>query len=240
MLLLFDYDGTLSPIAARPDLAVLPSETRNSIQTLNNKEAYSLGIVSGRGLKDVAAMVDVPGLIYAGNHGLEMQWEKEEFTHPEALALQPVIDSILGDLDDRLSGQEGVLVEGKGLTLSVHYRLTPESLRPQVHAEFDAALSDHVGSGRVRITRGKEVLEVRPNISWDKGRAIDKIASQFSATTLAAYFGDDATDEDGFAAIRELGGISVFVGVAREPTRALYRVDSPAEVAETLRLLTKL
>ena len=65
-----------------PILAALPSETRDYLQTLNNKAAYSLGIVSGRSLDDVSAMVDVPGLIYAGNHGLEIQWEKEEVHSP--------------------------------------------------------------------------------------------------------------------------------------------------------------
>ena len=240
MLLLLDYDGTLSPIAPRPELAVLPVETRNSLRTLNSQEAFSLGIVSGRGLDDVAAMVDVPGLIYAGNHGLEIQGAGEDFVHPEAKELKPVIDSILSDLNEGLSGLEGVLVEDKGLTLSVHYRLTPEALRPQVHAGFEAVLGNYGGSGRVRITRGKEVLEVRPAIPWDKGRAIAKIASLFSADSLSVFIGDDVTDEDGFAAIHELGGISVFVGAAREPTHALYRVDSPAEVAETLKLLSEL
>ena len=79
---------------------------------------------------------------------LRFSGKRKRFIHPEALALQPVIDSILRDLDDRLSGHEGVLVEGKGLTLTVHYRLTPESLRPQLHAGFDAALSDYAGSGQ--------------------------------------------------------------------------------------------
>ena len=92
----------------------------------------------------------------------------------------------------------------------------------------------------MRVTRGKEVLEVRPNVPWDKGKAISKIASGFPGDALAIFFGDDQTDEDGFAAVHELNGLSVFVGPARQPTRALYRVDNPKEVAQALELLARL
>ena len=240
VLLLLDYDGTLSPIAGRPDLAVLPPETRDLMRLIHRRESYTLGIVSGRGLADVAAMVDFPGLIYAGNHGLEIQGPGLDFVHPEAEQLRPELDAILEALRERLSGIAGASVEGKGLTLSVHYRLTPEELRPQVHAGFDAVLAE-VGDGdRVRITQGKEILEVRPNVAWDKGRAIARIAATFPPETLPVFFGDDLTDEDGFAAVHELNGISVFVGTARQPTRALYRLDSPKEVAEILELIAGL
>ncbi len=240
VLLLLDYDGTLSPIASRPDLAVLPPETREFIRSIHCRESYILGIVSGRGLADAAAMVDLPGLIYAGNHGLEIQGPGLDFVHPEAEQLRPELDAILVALSERLSGIAGVFVEGKGLTLSVHYRLTPEALLPQVHSVFDAVLAEIEDGDRVRITRGKEILEVRPNVAWDKGRAIAKIAATFPPDTLAVFFGDDLTDEDGFATVHELNGISVFVGTARQPTRALYRLDSPKEVAETLELIAGL
>ena len=185
-------------------------------------------------------MVDLPGLIYAGNHGLEIQGPGLDFVHPEAEQLRPELDAILVALTERLSGIAGVFVEGKGLTLSVHYRLTPAAILPQVHSGFDAVLAKVEDGDRVRITRGKEILEVRPNVAWDKGRAIAKIAATLPPDTLAVFFGDDLTDEDGFATVHELNGISVFVGTARQPTRALYRLDSPKEVAETLELIAGL
>ena len=185
-------------------------------------------------------MVGVPGLIYAGNHGMEISAPGMDFIHPEARAIKPVIDAVLGGLVEKLSQYEGVLVEGKGLTLSVHYRLTPEELRPQVFAGFDQVLTEVGQRDSTRVTRGKEVLEVRPRVDWDKGKAIVKIAANFPDETLAMFFGDDQTDEDGFAAVHELNGISVFVGAARQPTRAIYRVDSPIEVAQTLELMARL
>ena len=239
VLLLLDYDGTLAPISPRPELATLPPAARQALLRLARRERYTLGLVSGRGLADLTEMVGLPGLIYAGNHGLEIQGPEPElnFIHPEAARLRPELAALLIGLKERLAGYDGALVEGKGLTLSVHYRLTPEELRGAVHAGFEAVVASAQEAGRVRVTRGKEVLEVRPNVAWDKGRAIARIAESFPAGTLAVFFGDDLTDEDGFAAVQALNGISVFVGAARQPTQAQYRLDSPQEVAETLALL---
>ena len=240
VLLLLDYDGTLAPIARRPDLARLPADTRRAMRRLAARPDYTLGIVSGRGLANVVEMVGLPELIYAGNHGMEIRGADLDFVHPEAADLKPQLDAILAALQEGISGYDGVLVEGKGLTLSVHYRLTPPELRPQVHAGFDAAVAGANADNSVRITRGKEVLEVRPNVAWDKGRAIARIAAAFPPDTLPVFFGDDLTDEDGFAAVHALNGLAIFVGAAREPTRALYRVDSPKEVGETLELMAGL
>ncbi len=240
VLLLLDYDGTLCPIAQRPDLAILPPRTRRAVQILSWREDYSLGIVSGRGLADVSGMVALPDLIYAGNHGLEIQGPGGLFVHPEAERLKPCLDDVLRELEERLSPLKGVFVEGKGLTLSVHYRLTPLDLRPEVMAVFDESVAHAAQGNSVRVTRGKEVLEVRPMVDWHKGRAIEKIAQMSPAGALTIYLGDDLTDEDGFAAVHELSGISVFVGPPRQPTRALYRLDSPKEVAQTLELLSRL
>jgi trehalose 6-phosphate phosphatase len=74
-------------------------------------------------------------------------------------------------------------------------------------------------------------------VPWDKGKAIARLRETFPQATLTMFFGDDLTDEDGFNVVQEAGGIAVFVGPARQPTRALYRVDSPQEVAQTLLLM---
>ena len=240
VLLLSDYDGTLAPIAGRPDLAVLPSKTREALMAVNQNDRFSLGIVSGRGLADVKEMVNIPEVVYAGNHGLEIEGTERAFVHHEARELMAHLDVLLRALTERLEGLQGVYVEGKGLTLSVHYRLTPEDVRPKVMASFDEVMGRAADKDKVRITRGKEILEVRPAVDWHKGRAIARIAGTFPAGTLVIYIGDDLTDEDGFEAVHELNGISVFVGPARQPTKAMYRVDSPAEVAETLELLARL
>ena len=107
VLLLSDYDGTLTPIVDRPDLAVLASETRDVLLSLSRQEKYLLGIVSGRGLADVSAKVDVPGLIFAGNHGLEMRGPGLEFVHPEAERLRETLGSLYLRLQEELADLPG-------------------------------------------------------------------------------------------------------------------------------------
>ncbi len=249
VLLLSDYDGTLSPIVARPEVAVLPPETRQALADLAAHPRFRVGIVSGRGLSDLRERVHLPGIIYAGNHGLEISFpaipsaktsfQENSFTHPQAANLRPVLELAALELRKRLDTYGGVIVEDKGLTLSVHYRqASPESI-PEIQRVFDEVVSAAPPED-IRVTHGKMVLEVRPNIHWGKGQAIGKILETAGRDALPIFFGDDLTDEDGFQVVQDANGIAVFVGSARQPTQAAYRVDSPREVAETLRLLLNL
>jgi trehalose 6-phosphate phosphatase len=237
LLLLFDYDGTLTPIVDRPDLAVLPAETRDSLTSLSYCDRCILGVVSGRSLADVRERVAVPGLVYAGNHGLEIEGPGVSFIHPQAEDLKNVINQVYKQLCDQLADYTGVIIEHKGLTLSVHYRLTPEGLAGQVASAFHSVVSSFQESAPIKVTQGKKVLEVRPGVLWDKGKAIARLQETFPQAALTMFFGDDLTDEDGFNVVQEAGGIAVFVGPARQPTRALYRVDSPQEVVQTLHMM---
>jgi trehalose 6-phosphate phosphatase len=236
-LLLFDFDGTLSPIAHRPDLAVLPATTRDLLLEAQSDDRYVLGIVSGRSLLDLRERVGLDGLIYAGNHGLEIQGNGLDFLHPEAGCLREEMGRIYQELELQLGSHPGVIGENKGLSLSFHYRQTPLEIVPQVEEGFHKAVATAAESGLVKVTRGKQVLEVRPNLDWGKGRAISQIQAAHPKAQLTAFFGDDFTDEDAFAAVQQSGGVAVLVGPAGQPTRAEYRLDSPQEVAETLGLL---
>ena len=235
--MLFDFDGTLSPIAARPDLAVLPAETKELLQAAESDDRYVLGIVSGRSLVDLRERVGLGGLIYAGNHGLELQGNGLDFLHPEASSLIEEMGRVYRELELELGSYSGVIGENKGLSLSFHYRQTPLEIVPQVEEGFHKAVAAAAESGLVKVTRGKGVLEVRPNLDWGKGRAISQIQAAHVEAQLTAFFGDDLTDEDGFATVQQSGGVAVLVGPPGQPTRAEYRLDSPQEVAETLRLL---
>ena len=235
--MLFDFDGTLSPIVARPELAVLPAETRDLFLEAQSDHRYVLGIVSGRSLVDLRDRVGLDGLIYAGNHGLEIQGDGLDFLHPEASRLMEEMGLIYQELELALESYPGVIGENKGLSLSLHYRQTPLEIVPQVEEGFHKAVATAAESGLVKVTRGKQVLEVRPNLDWGKGRAISQIQAAHPKAQLTAFFGDDFTDEDAFAAVQQSGGVAVLVGPAGQPTRAEYRLDSPQEVAETLGLL---
>lgn len=237
VLLLFDYDGTLTPIVARPEDALLPSDVRRHLGLLTTKPRYVVGIVSGRSLADLSALADVPNLIHAGNHGMEIRGLGLDFTHPGAVAARESLDRVQTELAGALASVPGVIVEHKGLTLTVHYRGAPESRTAEVRARVTETTEPFIESGELRLTRGKMVVEVRPAIAWDKGKAIEKIREECGDRPIPVYFGDDRTDEDGFRAAQGMGGLAVLVGGSRQGTEALHQLDSPREVAETLRLL---
>jgi trehalose 6-phosphate phosphatase len=234
-LLLFDYDGTLTPIVSQPDLAVLSPEVRRRLQDLGNHPRYLVGVISGRSLSDVREKVGLTEIAYAGNHGLEMEGPGLHFRHPAARQVRPVLDRVYRDLCRQLANYPGVLVEDKGLTLSVHYRMVPEAQEARVESKFQDTVSDCPEKAMLRITRGKKVLEVRPNVDWNKGNAIARLMEAHPEASLVCFFGDDVTDEDGFAVVRDSArGIAVRVGLEEAETRAEYRVDSPQQVSRFL------
>ena len=237
VLLLFDYDGTLTPIVKRPEDAVLSDEVRRLLRSLAAHPRYIAGIVSGRSLDDLGTLADIPGLIHAGNHGMEIRGQGMDFIHPGAVAARSLLDRVVSELVDSVSDFPGVAVEHKGLTLTVHYRAAAEETVANIEAAVSATAAPYVQSGEIHLTRGKMVVEVRPAISWDKGKAIQRIREQCGDAPVTVYFGDDRTDEDGFRVVQSMDGIAVFVGEPREGTVALHQLESPREVEETLRLL---
>ena len=237
ILLLFDYDGTLTPIVDRPDLASLSPETRELLGTLNSQERFRIGVISGRSLEDVSAMVSVEGLIYGGNHGLEIRGPHLEFVHSEAARLATTLRLINQQLLKSLGQIPGVLVENKGLSLSVHYRLTPSTDLDRVEEGITCVVEPFQPSGALRISQGKKVTEIRPDVAWNKGNAVSKLQETYPEASLPLFFGDDLTDEDAFAVVQDTGGIAVFVGPPGQPTLAQYRLPSPKEVAQTLKLM---
>ena len=245
VLFLADYDGTLTPIVGRPEEAVLSPEVREKLAALAAKPACSVGIISGRSLSEIKAMVGIAGIYYAGNHGLEIEGTGLNFISPEAAAAQTEINDLVRRLTARLSNIDGVIIEDKGLSLSVHYRLVKEAEQERVADIFRQVTSPLLSEGRVRVTSGKKVWEVRPPLDWDKGKAVAAITGEIKAlrnleSLLTIYLGDDTTDEDAFRVTHRPQGWSVFVGGENPSSNADYFLNSPAEVAELLSRLLEL
>ena len=235
ILLLADYDGTLTPIVGRPEEAILSSEVREKLRALTQKPAFSVGIISGRSLSEVKSLVAVEGIYYAGNHGLEIEGPGLEFIHPAAKAAQPEIQELFRQLSARLANIEGVIIEDKGLSLSVHYRLVIKSEEEIVARVFHQVTSSWLRDGKVRVTSGKKVLEVRPPIDWHKGKAIETIMKEVKVVRkceegLTIYLGDDRTDEDAFRIIHRPHGWSILVGPENATSNADYYLNSTSEV----------
>ncbi len=243
ILLLTDYDGTLTPIVERPELANLPEGTRLILQALAHQYNLIVGVISGRALTDLKDKVGIPGIIYAGNHGLEIEGPGIRFANPVAEELRPILNIMHYLLSRALGTIRGVFVENKGLSLSIHYRLAEEHRAREVERIVTQVVGGAEAAGKAKITSGKKVYEVRPAVTWDKGKAIRLLMKRYGkggrkSGLLPMYFGDDLTDEDGFRVIENYGnGISIFVGEQVQQSAAHYFLKSPAEVATFLGML---
>ena len=161
--------------------------------------------------------------------------------HPEAAAARPVLERAAGELRAALEGIPGAFVEDKVLTLSVHHRMTPRDRVAEVHAIVRGVAEPLEG---VHLTEGKEVLEVRPNVDWNKGKAVLFLLDQMRPPPGAPilYFGDDRTDEDAFRALAGFSASAEGVLVADPPpahTAATSFVHAPAEVGEVFAALAR-
>ena len=234
VLLLLDFDGTLSDIAARPEDATLRPGNAALLDALNRIPGYAVGVVSGRELGDVSRRVGVAGLVYAGNHGLEIRGPGLEYLHPTAAAAVPVFSQAADSLAHALADVPGAQVENKTLTLTVHYRRAPEKYREPVAAIFREIATPLVDRGLCRVTAAKSALELRPAADWHKGRALELIRRRLAPDAFPIYVGDDATDEDAFRAAQSAGGVGVFVGPSDAPSCARYELDGPPAVTAAL------
>jgi trehalose-phosphatase len=240
VIILLDYDGTLSRIASRPELALLPPGTREVLGELGHHDNFVVGIISGRSLADIKALIGLKGLAYAGNHGLEIECHKEGFVHPIATKASSLLKELYYLLAQKLAGIDGVILEDKEFSLSVHYRLVAKSEVEKVKALFKEVIETSENEGKVRITEGKKVIEVRPPVDWNKGKAIEWLLSHYQAENpLVIFAGDDVTDEDGFKFVNQINGISIRVGEANAATYADYYVRSPEELCLWLEKLAE-
>jgi trehalose-phosphatase len=232
LFLFLDYDGTLTSIASLPELALCPSEVKELLEALRDLPGVHIAVISGRSLEDVRGKVGVSGIIYVGNHGLEI--ENPVGRHKKILA--PVtkgeLKRITQNLKNSLKKIPGILFEDKGPILSVHYRKVPQKFLSQVPRVVEVELEQW--RGHWKITSGKMVLEIRPNINFNKGKAVKEILKIFPPKRLLPiYLGDDQTDEDAFRML-EGKGISVFIGPGEYPSEADFFLHNPDEVREFL------
>lgn len=239
LVLLLDFDGTLAPIVERPELAAMPEATRAALDRLRALPGVEVAVVSGRGLADVRERAAIPGIAYAGNHGMEIHGPGVDRIHPEAAAARPVLERAARELRDAIGGIPGAFVEDKDLTLSVHFRLAPRDRLGELHDLVRRVVDPLVG---VHLTEGKQVTEVRPNVDWNKGKAVLFLLEQMRppAGAPVLYFGDDRTDEDAFRALHGWSGAGEGILVAEHPpeeSAATSYVREPAEVGEVFAAL---
>lgn len=232
-----DIDGTISPIAATPGQAVVDPGCRDALRALATHLAL-VAVVSGRAVADARRMVNLSGIVYVGNHGFEV-WRDGSLWYPAELHGYP---KLLDGLRDRLTPllqRKGILFEHKGPTASIHYRnaADPEGTRL---ALLDAIGRDPV-AGRVRVTEGRMVVEIRPLVERNKGIAVADLIRAHGLSG-AVYLGDDRTDLDAFRSLHALqkqgtlaSAVAVGVRGAETPADVLTTADVIVDGMEGVR-----
>ena len=235
--LFLDYDGTLTPIVARPELANLPRNVKSLLLKLIRNPVISIAIISGRSIKQLKQKIKIKDIVLAGNHGLEIELPTLKFIHPLAKKCRPSLKQIKDKLIRIARPVKGTFVEDKELTLSIHFRLAKEKDIKKLKQHIYTAINPYIRHKRIKVTHGKKVLEIRPPVRWDKGSLAGyllRIKKSKARKALPIYIGDDKTDESAFRVLRKKG-ITVFVGRPNAASNAEYYVKNTEEVFKFLR-----
>lgn len=231
----FDYDGTLTPIVERPELAVMSEDMRDTLKKVAAK--FRTAIVSGRFRDVVEDFVKIDGIFYAGSHGFDIKGPQFSLIQPEAEKTTPLIEKITKELHKKLDSIEGLLIEEKKFSVAVHYRLVDEERYLDGIREYvEKIVRDNP---QLRLMYGKKVFEILPAIDWNKGKAIIWIMQALGLSWdeySVIYIGDDTTDEDAFRAIRTRGA-GILVSKENKPSSADFRVSSVQDIKKLLTMI---
>lgn len=230
LYLFLDYDGTLTPIVPDPREAWLTTDMRMLVRQLQS--LLPVAIISGRALADLQLRVGIEGIVYAGSHGFEIALPGQP-VHRVASEFLPLLQVARDEIAAKLAHVPGVYVEPVKVSLSVHYRQAGDKDIAQVEAAVDALVQHYP---QLKKTYGKKVFEIKPNVDWHKGRAVEWILKRVGQGRFPVYLGDDITDEDAFAVLRNRG-MGVLVAETPHDTLASAWLGDQANVKPFLQWL---
>ncbi len=223
--LFLDVDGTLLEFSETPE------ETRlqpGLIQTIEKLQALvPVALVSGRRISDLDRLFAPIKLPAGGQHGAERR--RADGSVCMATLDRPSLESAKEALGSWARRHRGAFFEDKGLTFAIHYRAAPHL---KSGARRSANEANRLLGGEFEVVSGNMIFELRPK-GWNKGRAISEFMSEEPFTgRVPVFWGDDATDEDGFTVVNGLGGLSIKVGDG--PTAAKFRAPDVRGVLRCL------
>ncbi len=236
VLLGLDFDGTLSPIVGHPGLARLDLRTREILRQFARRPECPTMLISGRRLSDLRKRVGLRGLVYAGNHGIEIKGPGFEYLHPKAKKAADNLKAMAAAMSSRVRACKGAHLENKGFSVSLHYRNARPTDIPKLEEIVRQAAAGH--KREWEILRGKKVIEVRPRLGWEKGDAL-KLLVKRKRRKFPIFIGDDTVDEHAFLAARRAGGVGIRIGRA-ERSAATHYIDRQSKVPEFLNRLLAL
>ncbi len=238
-----DYDGTLTPIVQRPELAILSDRGRQVVSELATR--LPTAVVSGRDRPDVERLVALDELTYVGSHGFDIVVPGgRQVDNPIAGDFTPLLDEVEAKLVEGLGPIPGAQVERKKFSIAAHYRNVADADYARFREVLDGVVNDHDG---IKEKTGKKVFELQPKLDWDKGKAVLWLLEALEINhndgvpiddIVPMFFGDDVTDEDAFGALQGQG-LSVIVS-DREDEGTGRRTAASFRVYDTEELLTLL
>ncbi|UTB32567.1 MAG: trehalose-phosphatase [Methanobacterium sp. ERen5] len=200
-VIITDIDGTISKIATRPNEATVSNSMKNVLIQIQ-KKFHHLIIITGRSLEDAFKMIDIPGAVYIGNHGMEYMDDGLIILDEATVIYIPIFRELNEKLkNDKNINIEGITLETKETSTSIHYRRAqnPETTRKTILK----TLNNMEETEKLKIKEGKKIIEIRPPIGNDKGKIINQIIKRYGTKKLI-YLGDDVTDMDAFKQISQL------------------------------------
>ena len=242
LFLFLDYDGTLTDFVESPALAFLDKYTKSLLRKLSKNRRFVLGIISGRSLQDLQRKVGLKGLLYSGNHGLEVcvRGKSQRCDSKVSKRYLSALDSIKKELSEQLKDIDNVVLEDKEILFAIHYRLASAENVARLKKIFKKTVSPYVQKKVVKVGTGKRLLEIRPNKQFSKFDAVNLFEKTYKKQKdeLTIYVGDDTTDEDIFQRMRKQD-ISIRVEKTNK-SKARYFVQSQLEVQQFLSMLIDL
>ena len=232
-----DYDGTLTPIVARPELAILSDRGRSVVDALARKRPTA--VVSGRDRPDVERLVGLETLIYVGSHGFDIVIPGgQQIDNPIGGDFTPLLDAVAARLHAGLDPIPGAQIERNKFSIAAHYRNIADADYPRFRQVIDVIIADE---DRIKEKTGKKVFELQPKLDWDKGKAVLWLLGALDLDgpeIVPVFFGDDVTDEDAFAALQGRGASVIVSGPEDDGSGRLTAADF--RVADTDQLLSLL
>lgn len=234
LLLLFDYDGTLTPIVEHPSLAVLTASAHARLCGLSRCPGVRVGVVSGRSLSDLKPRVGVPEVDCFGTGGLEMEIGGAGAVHPEADKALPLLEGLYDRFAALSAAFPGAWVERKPFGLTVHYRAVPAERVEACRDFIDDVLRRY--EEELRIVDAVKAVEISPDLRWSKGSVVRLLHSGMSPPAGVLFAGDSAGDTEALQAAASLGGLSIGVG-PEAPNCVRRRLPDPAALGDFLDVL---
>ena len=233
VLLFCDLDGPLADVYDRSTSPAVSPEVGRPLTDLVATGRVTATLLTGRAASDMRSRLVLPGLIIAGNHGLEMSGPDWAYVDPSVTENLKSIDELSNELTRAVETIPGTIVEHKGLSVAVRmHDVAPDQqdvVRAAVHRVLGGASHPFV------LMTGQSALEIRPRVYWNKGQSVRWIIDRLKLPNyLAIFVGGDPTDEDAFAALEE--GITISIGQACE-SAAQFCVDGPDGVRSFLEWL---